>query len=135
MRKHFSKFLVCFIFLHSSYFVNAQRIIQSFDKAWRFFKGDENGADQLSFNDATWRKLDVPHDWSIEGPYDKNNPTKSGGGYLPSGVGWYRKTFSLDDTYANKLYNISIFLYTHLDIYTDTHIRQRTIDLRIIIDS
>lgn len=106
MYKYFSKFLVFFIFLHGSYFVNAQRIIRSFDKGWQFYKGDENGAEQLSFSDAAWRKLDVPHDWSIEGPYDKNNPTKSGGGYLPSGIGWYRKTFSLDDNYANKKVSI-----------------------------
>ena len=81
---------------------NAQRITQSFDKDWRFFKGDEKGAEQSTFIDATWRSLDVPHDWSIEGPYDRTNPTSRGGGYLPAGVGWYRKTFSVDDSYANK---------------------------------
>lgn len=82
--------------------VNAQRITQSFDKDWRFFKGDEKGAEQTTFADATWRSLDVPHDWSIEGPYDRANTTSRGGGYLPSGVGWYRKTFSVDDSYTNK---------------------------------
>jgi beta-galactosidase len=82
--------------------VSAQRITQSFDKDWRFIQSDEKGAEQSSFTDASWRQLDVPHDWSIEGPYDKNNPTKRGGGYLPAGVGWYRKAFTLDDSYANK---------------------------------
>ena len=101
LRKHFSKFILCLLF-SSGINANAQRITLSFDKDWRFMKGDASGAEQITFNDAAWRKLDVPHDWSIEGPYDQNNPTKSGGGYLPAGVGWYRKTFSLDDNYAGK---------------------------------
>ncbi|HEY4149746.1 MAG TPA: glycoside hydrolase family 2 TIM barrel-domain containing protein, partial [Chitinophagaceae bacterium] len=73
------------------------RIIQPFDKDWHFNKGDSPGAEAPAFSDASWRTLDVPHDWSIEGPYDRNNPTGRGGGYLPSGIGWYRKTFTLDN--------------------------------------
>lgn len=69
-------------------------------------KGDVSGAEQTTFNDASWRQLDVPHDWSIEGPYDKANPTSRGGGYLPAGVGYYRKTFSLDDTYKGRKVSI-----------------------------
>ena len=86
--------------------VSAQRITQSFDKDWRFYKGDVPGAEQTTFNDASWRKLDVPHDWSIEGPYDRNNPTDRGGGYLPAGVGWYRKTFLLGNENKNKKVSI-----------------------------
>jgi len=79
------------------------RIVQSFDSSWKFFKGDTNGAEETSFNDEVWRSLNVPHDWSIEGPYDRNNTTGRGGGYLPDGIGWYRKTFLLDDEDASKL--------------------------------
>jgi beta-galactosidase len=79
------------------------RITQSFDSSWKFIKGDTNGAEQMSFNDAAWRSLNVPHDWSIEGPYDRNNTTGRGGGYLPDGIGWYRRTFSVDDEDATKL--------------------------------
>jgi beta-galactosidase len=71
------------------------RITSSFDSDWRFLKGDAADAEQPDFDDAAWRKLDVPHDWSIEGPFDKNNPTGGAGGFLPSGVGWYRKHFTL----------------------------------------
>lgn len=71
------------------------RSTNSFDKDWRFFKGDAANADRGNFNDAAWRKLDVPHDWSIEGAFDEKNPTGRGGGYLPSGAAWYRKHFSL----------------------------------------
>jgi len=79
------------------------RITQSFDSTWNFFKGDTNGAEQSKFNDSAWRPLNVPHDWSIEGPYDRNNSTGRGGGYLPAGIGWYRKTFLLDNEDAAKL--------------------------------
>ena len=69
------------------------RVTTSFDSDWRFLKGDAQGAERPDFDDAAWRRLDAPHDWSIEGPFDEKNPTGRDGGYLPSGVGWYRKHF------------------------------------------
>lgn len=84
----------------------AQRVTRSFDKNWRFRKGDTTGAEQQHFNDQEWRKVSIPHDWSIEGPYASTNPTKSGGGYLPAGIGWYRKTFVLDNSFRNKKISI-----------------------------
>src|SRR6188768_1114214 len=59
----------------------------SFDNDWLFQKGDVTGAQAAKLNDSTWRRLDVPHDWSIEGPFDAKNPTAGSGGFLPSGVG------------------------------------------------
>ncbi|CAN5724568.1 hypothetical protein BH11BAC3_BH11BAC3_18880 [soil metagenome] len=79
---------------------NWQNIL--FDANWKFLQADVKGADQIVFNDAAWRLLNVPHDWSIEGSYDRNNATGRGGGYLPGGVGWYRKTFSLDIADVNR---------------------------------
>jgi beta-galactosidase len=78
------------------------RVITGFDLDWRFKQAEEAGGERIAFDDSKWRKLNVPHDWSIEGTYDKANPTARGGGYLPSGIGWYRKTFSLDKSYAGK---------------------------------
>src|SRR5665647_3849743 len=86
--------LLCFLCAGLMANVSAQtqaRKIVSFDTDWRFLKADNDGAEKISFDDSKWRKIDVPHDWSIEGPYDRNNPTSRGGGYLPAGVGWYRK--------------------------------------------
>lgn len=79
------------------------RTIKSFDSSWKFLKADTTDAEQTYFDDANWRTLNVPHDWSIEGPYDRNNKTGRGGGYLPDGIGWYRKTFYLNDQDAKKL--------------------------------
>ena len=67
-----------------------------FDSDWLFFKGDAADASKPEFADASWRKLYVPHDWSIEGPFDAKNTTSGSGGYLPSGVGWYRKHFEVN---------------------------------------
>jgi beta-galactosidase len=83
--------------------INRQtRIVQSFDSDWRFLKADAPGAERVNFADAAWRRLDVPHDWSIEGPFDEKNPTGGAGGFLPAGVGWYRKSFTLPADYGRR---------------------------------
>ena len=70
---------------------------QCFDKNWRFMLADSAQMAQAGYNDHTWRMLDLPHDWAIEGDFYAGNPSGAGGGALPGGVGWYRKTFSLGD--------------------------------------
>ena len=73
-----------------------------FDGDWRFLKADAAGAEAPGFDDASWRSLTVPHDWSIEGPFDSKNPTGGAGAFLPSGVGWYRKHFTLSSADARR---------------------------------
>src|SRR5947209_5931931 len=80
----------------------AARITESFDKDWRFLKSDARGAEGVGFDDSSWRNLDVPHDWSIEGPFDEKNPTGGAGGFLPAGVGWYRKHFTLPASASHR---------------------------------
>jgi beta-galactosidase len=72
------------------------------DANWRFFLGDPANAQAESFNDSTWRTVDLPHDWSIEGVPDEKNLTGSGGGYFPAGVGWYRRTFTAPPSWKGK---------------------------------
>src|SRR2546421_8358871 len=71
------------------------RSTASFDNDWLFLKGDAAGAETSNFDDSAWRKLNVPHDWSIEGPFEPKNPTGGAGGFLPSGIAWYRKHFTV----------------------------------------
>src|SRR5258708_31377230 len=73
-----------------------------FDSNWRFLKSDAVGAEDPSFADTPWRVLDVPHDWSIEGPFDEKAPARGAGAFLPTGVAWYRKHFSLPANFAGK---------------------------------
>jgi len=67
------------------------RTVVSLDPDWRFHRGVGEGAENPAFDDSGWSTLDVPHDWSIAGPFDRNAPTGGDGGWLPSGVAWYRK--------------------------------------------
>ncbi|MDX6713340.1 MAG: beta-galactosidase, partial [Blastocatellia bacterium] len=70
----------------------------SFNSGWRFHLGDIDNGQAPVVDDSSWRKLDLPHDWSIEGEFSEQNPATPGGGALPGGVGWYRKTFSVPAT-------------------------------------
>ncbi|HET9570850.1 MAG TPA: glycoside hydrolase family 2 TIM barrel-domain containing protein [Bacteroidales bacterium] len=69
---------------------------------WRFNLGEAVGAEKPDFNDENWRILNLPHDWSIEGEYSSTNPTGRGGGYLPAGIGWYRKTLAFPSSESDK---------------------------------
>ena len=64
-----------------------------FNDGWSFALGDPDDAHEPAFDDAGWRALTLPHDWSIEGPFSREHA--SGTGFLPGGTGWYRKRFTL----------------------------------------
>ena len=70
---------------------------QCFDNGWRFILGDSAQMSKVEYNDSWWRKLDVPHDWAIEGDFYAGNPSGAGGGALPGGIGWYRKHFIIEN--------------------------------------
>jgi beta-galactosidase len=105
------------------------RDVASFDRAWKFNLGEATGAQDPAFDDSSWRSLDIPHDFMIEGvpgpdptsmngPFDKNSPAKGGGGYLNGGIAWYRKTFTLPDSARGQ--RISILFdgaYMDSDVY------------------
>jgi beta-galactosidase len=82
---------------------NELRSRESFDFGWKFLKGDTPGAQMPNFADATWRDVDLPHDWSIEGPVEENEPSGGNGAYLPTGIGWYRKRFRLPATDRGRI--------------------------------
>ena len=107
IQKYFHKAILliacCFFVAGVKAQTTSPRKIISFDQDWKFTRGDIAGAELKDFNDAGWRSLSVPHDWSIEGPYDRNNTTGRGGGYLPAGIGWYRKTFTVNEADVKQL--------------------------------
>ena len=75
---------------------------QLFDDNWRFKLGDTPDAPSLAYNDVGWRSLDLPHDWSVEADFDAEVPAGNDGGYLPTGIGWYRKKFHVDKVMEGK---------------------------------
>jgi beta-galactosidase len=74
----------------------------NFDSQWKFIKGDPQGAQSPDFYDGSWKALDLPHDWSIEGPFSEEAPAAGNGAYLPTGIAWYRKHFTLPATTRGK---------------------------------
>jgi len=73
----------------------SQRARQSFNQGWIFQKGELGDEQHVSLDDSQWRSLDLPHDWAIEGPFDIQYDTRTGG--LPIyGTAWYRKHFVMD---------------------------------------
>ncbi|HOT15660.1 MAG TPA: beta-galactosidase GalB [Bacteroidales bacterium] len=77
----------------------------SFNKGWKFINKDTI-ASAINFDDSRWRTLNLPHDWSVEGTFDEKNPSTPGGGALPGGIGWYRKTFTIEKADSGKLFFI-----------------------------
>ncbi len=73
-----------------------------FNAAWSFTLGDPKGAEGVDFDASSWRKLDLPHDWSVEGRFEADHPTGAPGGYLPTGIGWYRKGFNLPEDLKDR---------------------------------
>jgi len=75
-----------------------------FLRSWKFNLGDVDGAEIEGYDDGAWRSLDLPHDWSIEQPFDPAQSAEQG--HLPGGIGWYRKTFDIPESYQGKIVRI-----------------------------
>ena len=110
---------------------NSRQGLQLFDAGWKFKAGEIAGGEAAAFDDATWEKIDLPHDFMIEGkgqnivqpggrqgggnpargnplptepegPFDPRSPGGNSNGYLNGGLGWYRKTFTVPETARNR---------------------------------
>ncbi len=93
--------VLIFIFIAACDGLSAETVLP-FNSDWRFRLKDDVGYASADFDDSSWRTVDVPHDWSIEGAYDRSNPSGPQGGFMPCGTGWYRKSFVLPDSLDNK---------------------------------
>ena len=82
------------------------RMVEDFDADWRFARGDFAGAEQAAWKDDAWLDVRLPHDWSIEGTMEKDAATGGPGGYVPSGIGWYRKRFSVAKSDRGRRFTI-----------------------------
>lgn len=95
---------------------------ESFNDGWRFHLGVDGRYEQTDYNDGDWRQLTLPHDWAIEGSFSKDNPSGTGGGALPGGLGWYRKTFTLTPAYKDKKIYIDFDgVYMNSSVYVNGH--------------
>jgi beta-galactosidase len=103
---------------------NAQAVSRraSLDDGWVFTRGDITGAEAPSFADATWTPVNLPHDWSIAGPFSRNEPSGGSGGYAPTGIGWYRKRLSIPRGSGNRRVSI-VFdgVYERSEVWINGH--------------
>src|SRR5688572_22966995 len=102
----------------------ARAEVRSLSQDWLFYKGDANGAEAASFNDGSWRKVAVPHDWSImdkpDGtpPFDPKAEAGQDSGYLPGGTGWYRRQLTLTAEEAARVVRLKFeAVYMDADIW------------------
>lgn len=85
-----------------------QRQAILFDADWKFHRGGAQFAEQPAFDDAAWRRLDLPHDWSIEdapgtaSPFNRDAIGQVSAGFTIGGTGWYRKTWVVPEADKNK---------------------------------
>lgn len=117
---------VSFLLPISALAVN-QRSVENIDLEWRFHLGDVDGASQPGYDDSGWRCLDLPHDWAVEGDFSQANPSGVTGGALPGGVGWYRKTFTIDA--ADKGKRVSV-LFEGSYMNTEVFVNGRPLGVR-----
>ncbi len=97
----------------------------NFNKDWKFSLNIDESANPaaIDYDDSGWRILDVPHDWAIEGDFDEHNPSGTGGGALPGGIGWYRKTFKVSKKYTGSIIKIEFDgVYMNSSVYINGHL-------------
>lgn len=97
--KIFSVVIAILVFQYTAF---AQQL---FNGGWQFHKGDIPTGETNNSDTIQWRKVNLPHDWSIEGPFSQE--WASATGYLPGGIGWYKKTFTVPANWSTK----NIFIY------------------------
>lgn len=106
----------------SQVFAQQPRQKLDFDKNWHFNLGAVEHGENPSLDDSKWRTLSLPHDWSIEGKFSKDNPATPEGGALPGGIGWYRKTFTVPAASKGKLVYIDFDgVYQKSDVWVNGH--------------
>ncbi len=94
----------------------------SMDFGWKFMLGDPAGAERVAYDASGWQAVDLPHDWSIGGAFDEEAPAGGGGAYLPAGIGWYRRTFHIPDSFKGKQVAVEFDgVYENSDVWINNH--------------
>jgi len=98
------------------------RKTEEFCASWKFHLGDVTNGYDIAADDSAWRVVDLPHDWSIEGEFSKDHPATPGGGALPGGIGWYRKTFKVPESDNEKLVFVEFDgIYRNSEVWINGH--------------
>ena len=113
---------IIFLLVVQTSFAQSPRNTIDFNHGWKFFLGNDSAAINENYNDAKWRTLNLPHDWSIESPFLKDAPATNQGGSLPGGIGWYRKTFAVPVSSKDKSVSIEFDgVYRNSEVWINGH--------------
>lgn len=129
--------VICFsAMVSAAYAQNKKKTITRdipFDNDWLFVKDSVRNAERADFNDSKWKKVDLPHDWSVDdlpgqteglvvGPFDKRSPGITQTGFTIGGTGWYRKKFKTEKDAQNKIVTIYFDgVYMNADVWLNGH--------------
>ena len=88
-----------------------------FNEGWKFYLGDNPGASDHVFDDSDWQNVTIPHDYSQEQEYTSSGEAESG--YLPGGIGWYRKYFEIEPNWKTSKKVVINFdgVYMNAEVY------------------
>ena len=114
--------LITFLFFTSCKPTNIKtRVVEDFNNDWQFNLSNQKDAFDLNFNDTAWQNINVPHDWSIEQGYTQENSAASTG-FVPGGIGWYRKTFKLSSNDKDRTIKILFDgVYNNSEVWINGH--------------
>ncbi len=129
MKYYILLILLLFAFINKT---DAQRVEIQFDDNWKFSKDSIANAEADTYNDAGWRTVHLPHDWSVEdlpnqsldsvaGPFTKNSIGKTATGYTVGGTAWYRKHFTLNNTDGKEVSVLFDGVYMNSDVWVNGH--------------
>jgi beta-galactosidase len=121
-----------------------ERVTLSLDRGWLFHLGDVPvpeirghgmsyhngkagsgwGAAAPMYDDSAWRKVDLPHDWAVEGPFDP--AANAAQGYRPRGMGWYRRHLRIDEAARGQHVELQFdAIATHSTVWVNGHLVNR----------
>ncbi|MBQ6911297.1 MAG: beta galactosidase jelly roll domain-containing protein, partial [Bacteroidales bacterium] len=91
-----------------------------FNDGWSFIQADVEGASESAFDDSAWARIQLPHDWSVKGTLSPDNASCTG--FLPAGIGWYRKHFSARRLPQGRIYIYFEGVYNRSSVYLNGHL-------------
>ncbi|ABD83137.1 beta-galactosidase GalA [Saccharophagus degradans] len=86
--------------------------------------GNAPGPAGREFDDSEWRRLDLPHDWAVEGPFDPNENISQG--YRPRGISWYRRYLRVEESDRGRYFELQFdAIATHATVWVNGNVVKR----------
>ena len=122
--------LLLLLLSNLAYAQNSTRSKAKFNENWKFAQINFSEYEAILDESIAWQDVRLPHDWSIKGEFDQNNPSGAGGGFLPCGTAWYKKTFYLEpDTKDEKYFIRFDGVYMNSEVWINQWSLPRTISI------